>query len=200
MLLAVVASTAVEGSVRVSLPPQSVTIRASELLDYYAAGEFDAVDEALHKPRTGEAVLDALRHDGRTWIKAGAPGQRNHRRLIAAALALDASHGPGFTSDIVSNDLIAFGRTLLAEGEPTDIERVWHRGALAAQGGAASADSKSLSRRRPVRRRCARRCVGAGRRCHACALESARRSLVLVRVGDGRRWPTLLKQLQASLQ
>lgn len=120
---------------------QTVSASPAQLLDYYATGRFEEVGRALRdrhlKSRAG--ILDALRHDAKAWIGAGGTDQRNRRRMIAATLALDAADAcfpreeldvrlpPGSTSI----DLIAWGRSVLADGPPSDVERRWYVAAIA---------------------------------------------------------------------
>jgi len=112
---------------------QQITVSATDLLDYYEAGEFDAVQDALRRAAKGDLgiVLDALKRDGRTWIDADGPQWRPRRRLMAATLALETAHASLDRGWLASRALIEWGASELAKAPPTVEERTWHQAALA---------------------------------------------------------------------
>jgi hypothetical protein len=62
-----------------------------DLLDRYAAGQFDAVVQTLAGEINFDDLLRQLRRDGPGWIAAGGAGDRARRELAAATFALEAA-------------------------------------------------------------------------------------------------------------
>jgi hypothetical protein len=67
--------------------PASVT----EFLDRYAAGQFEAVVEALAGDLNFSDLLVQLRRDGPKWIDAAGAESRERRELVAVTFALEAA-------------------------------------------------------------------------------------------------------------
>jgi len=133
---------------------QQITVSATDLLDYYEAGEFDAVQDALRRAAKGDLgiVLDALKRDGRTWIDADGPQWRPRRRLMAATLALETAHASLDRGWLASRALIEWGASELAKAPPTVEERTWHQAALALCEGALDTISIEAQLKRMERR------------------------------------------------
>jgi tetratricopeptide (TPR) repeat protein len=64
---------------------------ATDLLDRYLKGEFDAVVADLQRHSTFDWLLDQLQRDGANWIDRGESATRERRTLAAATLALEAA-------------------------------------------------------------------------------------------------------------
>jgi hypothetical protein len=62
-----------------------------DLLDRYAAGQFDSVVSELEAMETWDPVLKHLREHGEAWITAKGPGSVARRELAAATFALEAA-------------------------------------------------------------------------------------------------------------
>ena len=67
------------------------TINVVDLLDRYAAGQFDAVVQILTTQTEFDPILKQLERDGPAWIVAADPRQRARRELTAATFALEAA-------------------------------------------------------------------------------------------------------------
>jgi tetratricopeptide (TPR) repeat protein len=113
--------------------PQAITVSAADLLEYYEAGEFDAVHDALTKAARGDlgVVVDALRKGGDAWIDADGPNGRARRRRIAAAFAIEAAAASLDSGWARSRELIDWGAAALAREPAGDTERLFHLAALA---------------------------------------------------------------------
>ena len=74
-------------TVRPAAQEPSVT----ELLDRYAAGEFDAVVAQLSRRASFGPFLKQLKDEGPKWIDAGGPSDRARRQVAAATFALEAA-------------------------------------------------------------------------------------------------------------
>jgi tetratricopeptide (TPR) repeat protein len=72
-------------------PPSAQGLVATDLLDRYFRGEFDAVVASLAKVSDFDEFLKQLKEDGPTWIDAGGAAARERRELAAATLALEAA-------------------------------------------------------------------------------------------------------------
>jgi len=68
-----------------------------ELLDRYAAGQFDAVVAELDGDVNFEELLNQLKRDGPGWIAAGGPAAQARRELVAATFALEAARVDSWT-------------------------------------------------------------------------------------------------------
>ena len=66
-------------------------VSIGDLLDRYAAGQFDRVVSELEALKTQEPVLLHLRQHGQAWIDAKGPGAVARRELAAATFALEAA-------------------------------------------------------------------------------------------------------------
>jgi tetratricopeptide (TPR) repeat protein len=134
-LLAALALTALAPVAAAHRGPRSqqITVSAADLLEYYEAGEFDAVQDALQRAARGDLgiVLDALRRDGTAWIDADGPEFRQRRRLMAATLALETARASLDSGWLASRGLIDWGAAELAKASPTEEERTWQLAALA---------------------------------------------------------------------
>ena len=113
--------------------PQGITVSATDLLEYYEAGEFDLVQQALERAATGDLgiVLDALKRDAPAWIDADGPEWRDRRRMLAVTFALETARASLDGRWHRSRELIEWGAGLLAKGPPSPQERSWQHAALA---------------------------------------------------------------------
>ena len=68
-----------------------------ELLDRYAAGQFDAVVAELDGDVNFEELLNQLKRDGPGWIAAGGAAVQARRELVAATFALEAARVDSWT-------------------------------------------------------------------------------------------------------
>ena len=66
-------------------------VSVGELLDRYAAGQFDSVVTELEALETWEPVLEHLRKHGDAWIAAKGPEAMARRELAAVTFALEAA-------------------------------------------------------------------------------------------------------------
>ena len=137
---------------------------ATDLLDRYMRGDFEAVVAELASFKDFDALLKQLKSDGPAWIASGGPENRVRRRLAAATLALEAARADEWNEwkhrqlplDPTDPDylrtygtlpnfhplrvlewrppplLIDWARQLFLEDkQPSPIERIWHRAAIA---------------------------------------------------------------------
>jgi tetratricopeptide (TPR) repeat protein len=112
---------------------QEITISASDLLEYYEAGEVEAMRDALDRAATGDLgiVLTALRRNARAWIEADGPQWRDRRRTVVALVAIETARAALERQWNRSLELIDWAAALLAGGAPSESERTWHLAALA---------------------------------------------------------------------
>jgi tetratricopeptide (TPR) repeat protein len=127
-------------------------LKVVDLLDRYAAGQFDAVVQILSTQTEFDPILEQLERDGPAWIAAADPYERARRELTAATFALEAARAgqwrewkiiqrqQGFQGLEVLNVLywkappllIEWGCKLLRQdATPRPIERWWQLAALA---------------------------------------------------------------------
>ena len=71
--------------------PSAQGLVATDLLDRYFRGEFDAVVASLEKVNDFDDILKELKQDGPAWIDASGPAARERRELAAATVALEAA-------------------------------------------------------------------------------------------------------------
>jgi tetratricopeptide (TPR) repeat protein len=71
--------------------PMAHQASALDLLDRYAAGQFDAVVAGLQNGTDFAQLLKAMRDQAPAWIDAGGSDDRARRELAAATLALEAA-------------------------------------------------------------------------------------------------------------
>lgn len=71
--------------------PVARELVVTELLDQYAAGQFDDVTDELGKDLNFEELLKQLKRDAPAWLDAGGPEDRARRELAAATFALEAA-------------------------------------------------------------------------------------------------------------
>ena len=112
---------------------QEITVAAADLLEYYEAGEVQAVRDALARASSGDLgiVLTALSRNARAWIEADGPEWRQRRRTVAALVAIETARAALDRQWDRSRELIDWGAALLASGTPSETERSWHLAALA---------------------------------------------------------------------
>ena len=112
---------------------QEITVAAADLLEYYEAGEVQAVRDALARASSGDLgiVLTALSRNARAWIEADGPEWRDRRRMVAALVAIETARAALDRQWEQSRELVEWGAALLASGAPSDAERAWHLAALA---------------------------------------------------------------------
>ena len=112
---------------------QAVTVSATDLLEYYEAGEVEAVRDALTRASSGDLgiVLTALSRNARAWIEADGPEWRERRRTVAALVAIETARAGLDRQWVHSLELIEWGATLLASAAPSETERAWQLAALA---------------------------------------------------------------------
>lgn len=113
--------------------PQAIIVSASDLLEYYEAGEHELVQQALERAATGDLgiVLDALKREGAAWIEADGPEWRERRRTLAATFALETARASLDGRWDRSRGLIEWGAGVLAKAPPSPAERLWQHAALA---------------------------------------------------------------------
>jgi Tfp pilus assembly protein PilF len=83
----------------VLVPAAPVQLNMARLLDRYGSGEFEAVARTVVEAVASDsrALLPELQTGGQRWIGRGETGEiRRARRLIAAALALEAAGSPRY--------------------------------------------------------------------------------------------------------
>lgn len=125
---------------------QRVTVL--DLLDRYAAGQFDAVVAELARVTDFDDLLRDLKRDAPAWLEASGPGDRDRRELVAATFALEAARAdewyewvwiqqqPGQPLNVLYWKppplLIEWACQLMrAHDPPRPIERWWQLAALA---------------------------------------------------------------------
>ena len=141
--------------------PFAQSQRATELLDRYARGDFDAVVDGLTTRKDFDQLLKQLTADGPAWIAAGGVDARERRELVAATFALEAARADEWhewkvrqkplsremEQEYLKNHLrlpervlywqppplfIEWGRKLFAgDAKPRPIERYWQLAAVA---------------------------------------------------------------------
>jgi tetratricopeptide (TPR) repeat protein len=115
--------------------PAAPVVAIAELLDAYDAGRFDTVDKGIAAiPDLPKFSVD-LQLAARPWVSAGGPERAQRRRLIAAAVALEAA-GAHMHAWFAGRELLAWGAALARQGPPTDAERVWYLAAVGIAQGA----------------------------------------------------------------
>ena len=82
---------AVVVAVVVGPTPSAQGLVATDLLDRYFRGEFEAVIATLEQVSDFDDLLKQLKQDGPAWIDAGGAAVRERRELAAATLALEAA-------------------------------------------------------------------------------------------------------------
>lgn len=103
---------------------------AADWFDRYAAGDFNSVVESLTASPAPEKVIRAIKDEADAWV-ARASGDAAHRRLVAAAVGLEAAQvlrgeWPA------RRDLIEWGCRLLRQtNPPLPAERPWQLAAVA---------------------------------------------------------------------
>jgi hypothetical protein len=94
--------------------PQLSRTDATQLLDAYDQGRYDAVEFVLAATDRFDEVSQSLRRRGPPWIAAGAsPEQRDRRRLIAATVALETAKAGVERAWSQVRDLMEWGCGLL---------------------------------------------------------------------------------------
>jgi tetratricopeptide (TPR) repeat protein len=71
--------------------PSAQGLVATDLLNRYLRGEFEAVVASLEKVSGFDDLLKQLKQDGAAWIDSGGATARERRELAAATLALEAA-------------------------------------------------------------------------------------------------------------
>jgi tetratricopeptide (TPR) repeat protein len=112
---------------------QAITISATDLLEYYEAGEVEALRDGLARAASGDLgiVLTALKRNAPGWIEADGPQWRGRRRIVAALVAIETARAALDRQWFRSLELIDWGAALLATGAPSETERAWQLAALA---------------------------------------------------------------------
>jgi tetratricopeptide (TPR) repeat protein len=82
---------AVVVAVAVGPTPSAQGLVATDLLDRYFRGEFEAVIATLGQVSDFDDLLKQLKQDGPAWIDAGGAAARERRELAAATLALEVA-------------------------------------------------------------------------------------------------------------
>jgi tetratricopeptide (TPR) repeat protein len=139
----------------VTRPPTVGPSAITALLDSYLSGAFDTAVSAAAAASDFDAILDALKRDGASWIDAAGLAAAPRRRMAAAAFALEVARAAdhvdwkwvqavrlnmAIRADLQSPDfiywkapplLIEWGCAVLrASGEATAAERLWHLAAI----------------------------------------------------------------------
>jgi tetratricopeptide (TPR) repeat protein len=106
-----------------------------ELLDAYDAGRFDTVEKIVTAIPDFEKFSLDLQKTSASWVTAERPEGTQRRRLIAAAVALEAA-GVHIQSWIAGRELLVWAATLARRGPPTEAEHLWYLAAVALAQGA----------------------------------------------------------------
>lgn len=115
--------------------PEASVTPIAELLDAYDAGRFDAVEQMVGAiPDLAKFSID-LQRAAAPWIRAAAPEGAQRRRLIAAAVALEAA-GVHIRQWPAGRELLAWGSSIPRQGPPTEAEHLWYLAAVALAQGA----------------------------------------------------------------
>ena len=101
-----------------------------ELLDAYDAGRFDAVDRLVAGIPDLSQFSIALQRAASPWIKAAPPERVQRRRLVAAAVGLEAARAH-VTARAAGRELVDWGGMLARSGPRTEAERAWYLAAIA---------------------------------------------------------------------
>jgi tetratricopeptide (TPR) repeat protein len=121
-----------------ALPERQTAVPATpivELLDAYDAGRFETVEKIVAAiPNLAKFSVD-LRQASNAWVTAAKPEGVQRRRLITAAVALEAA-GVHIQQWPVGRDLLKWAAFLTRRGPPTDPEHVWNLAAVALVQGA----------------------------------------------------------------
>jgi tetratricopeptide (TPR) repeat protein len=141
--------------------PSAQRLSVTELLDRYAAGEFEAVSAILATKIDFNDLLKQLQADGPAWMAANGSGDLERRELAAATFALEAARADEWNEwsrrqrqppimDYVPPDvfswsppplLIEWGCQLFGrDATPRPVERLWQLAALAVAERAEDAD------------------------------------------------------------
>jgi tetratricopeptide (TPR) repeat protein len=109
-----------------AVPPAPIV----ELLDAYDAGRFETVEKIVAAiPDLAKFSLD-LQKASNSWVAAARPDATQRRRLIAAAVALEAA-GVHIQQWPVGRDLLKWAAFFTNRGPPTEAEHVWNLAAVA---------------------------------------------------------------------
>lgn len=101
------------------------------LLDRYDAGEFDAVVDAFAGIDDVEDARKTLEKHGAAWTEALGPAAVPRRRLVVATFALEFANARMTDEWQALWPALKWSCDLLAEGEPTEGERLWHLATIA---------------------------------------------------------------------
>jgi hypothetical protein len=97
-------------------------VSVGDLLDRYAAGQFDSVVSELEALETWDPVLTHLREHGETWIAAKGPTSVGRRKLVAATFALEAARaGQWHEWKIIRKQPLMCAEPETASAEPSTV-------------------------------------------------------------------------------
>jgi tetratricopeptide (TPR) repeat protein len=106
-----------------------------ELLDAYDAGRFETVEKLVAAiPDLAKFSAD-LQQASASWVTAGAAERPQRRRLIVAAIALEAA-GVHIQQWLAGRKLLVWAADLARRGPPTEAEHLWYLAAVALAQGA----------------------------------------------------------------
>jgi len=102
----------------------------AELLDAYDAGRFDTVEKMVAAIADLAKFSVGLQQASNAWVAAAKPEGTQRRRLIVAAVALEAA-GVHIQQWPVGRDLLKWAAFFTKRGPPTEAEHVWNLAAVA---------------------------------------------------------------------
>jgi tetratricopeptide (TPR) repeat protein len=125
-------------------PAAQRTSRMTSLLDSYAEGDYKTVDAELRRafPFGAASRLaifsQVLETEAPEWIRRGPRDEQDRRRLVVAAVSLEAANHGGLEDWPTGRALVEWACALVRKNSRAiEAERTWHWGAIAIFEGAA---------------------------------------------------------------